>query len=245
MFTEELLKFMKDNFEQDTKQIAKNYFTLQKNIDNAINNIVCKSCDLAKDKNFADAQLFLKRAEELNNISLQIGEYIKAFDETLLKNEWNNVKDLDSLNTNTNKENTEIAIEPCNVDQDKNVFTLKELLSCNDENIFNKKVLFFTLNGIKIDASNFKEVLVKTLTELGGIDKDKAYKLPQSTILNSKDSINFTFVKVKALKEPVEIKELGLYVETAHNNKALISLLGSLLEYYSISAIEMKICFSI
>lgn len=239
MFNDEILSFMKDNFFEDTKKVIKDFTVLQRDLDNLINNIIIESTQIAKSRNFNEAKDFLIKAEELSVISDTLSDYTKSFGNSL--------------------EEIDIAVDiPEPVDDSKendyetlsaslehtNIFTLSELLEVSNETLLNKEISFFMINNSKVPASTFKEVFINTLTFLGNLNKEKAYKLPQSTSLNSRTTVNFTFVKVKAMKEPVEIKELGMFVETSHDAKTLISLTNAVLQNYSIQPSELKIHFS-
>lgn len=231
MFNEDLLNFIKENFEEDTKQIAESILNLHKKLENTINNVVEKSSELGKNRKFKEAELFLKKAEELNDISCKVNEYVDI----------NIFKDA----THENEEISETSsCESCCTTIIETCISLEDIFENTSEKLCNKKITSFKLNDTDIPAENLKDVLVGTLTFLGKLDKTKAYKLPQNTTLNKKDAVNFSFVKVKAMKKPVEIKEIGVFVETSHSNEQLVQLISAVLEQYLIPTSELLIYFA-
>lgn len=226
MFNKDLLNFIKDNFAEDTKKIAESICDLHKSLENSINNVIDKSSELGKSRKFKEAELYLNKASELNEVSCKLNDYLNSFNNFITVNE---IPYEMSLN------------ECCCTLASENYISLSDILQNTNEKLLNKKIISFKVNNNELPAKNLKDILVNTLTFLGNKDKNKAYKLPQNTKLNKKEAVNFSFVKLKAMKDPVEIKDIGLFVETFHTNEKLVYLINAVLDQYSIPASELII----
>jgi len=226
VLSDDLIDFLKTHFPGQLSEIGVALDLLICSLNNAGEAITARGNELSNSKEFAEAIEFLKRANELDDLSEQMQSLIDAhqLNDIAVVSEDEKLEVIENSYPNYERYEVDTAI----------AHTLYD-------DFIHKRPYAFMLKNKKVCVTEWTKVLVETCNQLNEIDKSLIKEFPDEPKLNGRKSKYFTFESPELMRAPKKLNDLGLYVETHFSANDIRNLIIKMLNYYNISLSEYRI----
>lgn len=226
MLTDELVKFLNNNFPDQLGEINAAMDLLIESIDDAAEVVAAKGNKLSLDKEFKDAAVLMSRADELQTLSKKVEDYagILGSEEIALVSEDEAIEDIEK--TYPNYSDYEV--------DSNDVHTLHE-------NYVHKRPYAFELKGRKIHVNKWKAMLIETCNVLADINLDIIKGFPNNPRFKGRKSQYFRSKDPGSMRSPLKLEGLDMYVETNFSANDIRNLIIRMIRQYRIPTSEYKI----
>lgn len=184
---------------------------------------------LLKDKNFKGAHELIDKLDEINALQEIINTYMNQLElEDLIET---NIIDYEQEQQKEDK---------------KSILNYGEYIvdSAIEYSLYDdfthKCPAGFSLQGVKIEARQWKDVLIHTCELLADKDCDKFYSFSADPSMQGK-KVNYISKTQEKIRKPVKLSNYDMYIETNLSANSIRNLLIKLLKKYSIKIADYKV----
>lgn len=225
-----LLEFLGNEVPSSVSEIREALDLLLSSIEGALDEVAEKVNGSFKNKDFKKVRELSTNSENLNEITKKVQEVISNIDSIMEE-----------------KQIEEVPIQIVEEIQEKDIPNYSDYLVDREvehnlyEDLTHKRPCAFKIEGQKIEARDWKGVLLKTVNYLGKKDTNLLKSFVDNPKMNGKKVIYFSRVELPTMRAPRKIDSANIYVETNLSANGIRNLLIKALSKYDVKLSDYKI----
>lgn len=226
MFSIDFVGFIKNNFPEQLDEISAAVELLVESIEKTEEVISTRANELSGDKEYDSAMGLIEKAKELHALSTTIQSYAEILDsgEVVSFSEDEALSNIEKKHPNYGDYEVDTTV----------AHTLHE-------SFVHKRPYAFELNRRKVQATDWKTLLVETCNMLAEIDLDIISDFVISPKFSGRKLQYFTAQRPELMRSPRKINGINLHVETNFSANFIRNLIVKMLNQYKIPLSAYKV----
>lgn len=225
-----LIEFVKLTEPKTAMDIRESLLLLCETIDGATIQLHGKVNETLNNKDYRMSHKIIDRIQEINLLQIQLGSYINILE----------IEDLQDVQVISDEELESDSLVKKDIPNYAQYVVDSEISYNLYENFTHKCPAAFGIFGARVEARQWKDVLLLTCEILAKNNKDKFYSFVSDPAMQGK-KVNYISRTGDQMRKPVKLNNYDIYIETNMSANSIRNLLVKLLKRYEIKITDYQI----